>query len=247
LSASVACYRAAVAAGMPKPEVVAGHSLGEYSALVAAGVLQFEDAVDLVRQRGQFMQTAVPLGQGGMAAILGLDDDQVKSICDASSDDSSQVQAANFNAPGQVVIAGGNEALERAIDACKEAGARRAMPLAVSAPFHSAMMAPAAEEMEAALAGVNFNQPEIAVIQNVDADYEQDADKIRTNLVRQMCGAVLWTDTVARMAADGVDRVVECGPGKVLSGLNKRINRDLTSLALGSAADLASASEALGE
>lgn len=232
LTASVALFRVAQARGVSNPDVVAGHSLGEYSALVAAGVLAFADAVALVQKRGQFMQTAVPLGEGGMAAVLGLDDDKVKAICADASGDAGIVQAANFNAPGQVVIAGGNAALEAAIASCKEAGAKRAMPLAVSAPFHSELMKPAAEKMARALAEVSFAEPAIDIIQNVDADYENTPDAIRENLVKQMYSAVLWTDTVQRMAKDGVTRIVECGPGKVLSGLNRRIDKSLESLSI---------------
>lgn len=228
LTASIALWRVGQAKGVASADVVAGHSLGEYSALVAAEVLAFADAVKLVQQRGQFMQTAVPLGEGGMAAVLGLDDEQVTSICaDASAESGHVVQAVNFNAPGQVVIAGKNEALDRAIELLKEAGAKRAMPLAVSAPFHSALMEPAADKMAEALAGVSFSAPSVAVIQNVDAEYESDPDAIRQNLVRQMNHAVLWTDTVRKMSSDGVTRLVECGPGKVLAGLNRRIEKSM--------------------
>lgn len=227
LCASVALWRLAVARGAKLPDVVAGHSLGEYSALVVAGVIEFQDAVSLVQKRGQFMQTAVPLGQGGMAAVLGLDDDQVTAICAAASGGDDTVQAANFNAPGQVVIAGTNAALESAIAACKEAGAKRAMPLSVSAPFHSELMKPAADKMAEELANVEFKAPSVAVIQNVGADYEADPGAIRQNLVSQMYSAVLWTATVQRMVVDGVTRVAECGPGKVLAGLNKRIDKSI--------------------
>ena len=227
LSASVALWRLAEARGAKQPDVVAGHSLGEYSALVVASVIGFQDAVSLVQKRGQFMQTAVPLGQGGMAAVLGLDDDKVTSICAAASNGDDVVQAANFNAPGQVVIAGTNTALEAAIAACKEAGAKRAMPLSVSAPFHSELMKPAADKMAEELARVDFKAPSVAVIQNVGADYESDPAAIRQNLVSQMYSAVLWTATVQRMAGDGVTRIAECGPGKVLAGPNKRIDKSL--------------------
>jgi len=245
LTASIACYRVTQSLNLTPPAVVAGHSLGEYSALVAAGVLKFEDAVDLVRKRGQFMQTAVPVGQGGMAAILGLDDDKVTEICQNCSTTELSVQAANFNAPGQVVIAGANAALEQAIEACKAAGAKRAMALSVSAPFHSAMMEPAAENMAAELAKVQFNSPDIPVVQNVNADYETDPVKISENLVKQMSGAVLWTDTVNRMAADDVSSLLESGPGKVLSGLNKRINKALVSYSVGTLKDMTASAENL--
>jgi len=233
LTASVALWRVAQARGAGKPDVVAGHSLGEYSALVAAEVLGLADAAVLVQKRGQFMQTAVPLGKGGMAAILGLEDDQVKGICAEASDEGLVVQAVNFNAPGQVVIAGDNAALELAVEACKVAGAKRAMPLSVSAPFHSELMKPAADKMAEELAKVEFAEPAIDVIQNVDADYENQPDAIRENLVKQMYSAVLWTATIQRMARDGVTRVVECGPGKVLAGLNRRIDKSLDCWNLG--------------
>lgn len=230
LTASVALWRIALANGVA-PDAVAGHSLGEYSALVAASVISFADAVSLVQQRGQFMQTAVPVGQGGMAAVLGLNDEQVKAICDSAG---GVVQAANFNAPGQVVIAGEIAALDMAIEACKAAGAKRAMPLAVSAPFHSALMQPAADNMAAVLAGIEFESPRIPVVQNVDASFCADPDHIRKNLVSQMFSAVLWTDTVKKLVADGVEQVVECGPGKVLTGLNKRIDKSIASFSVNS-------------
>lgn len=238
LTASVALWRVALAHGAAKPDIVAGHSLGEYSALVAAEVLGLADAAVLVQKRGQFMQGAVPLGKGGMAAILGLEDDQVKGICAEASDEGQIVQAVNFNAPGQVVIAGDNAALELAIEACKVAGAKRAMPLSVSAPFHSELMKPAADKMAVELAQVEFSAPTIDVIQNVDADYEDQPDAIRENLVKQMYSAVLWTATIQRMARDGVTRFVECGPGKVLAGLNRRIDKSLDCWNLGDAGSL---------
>ena len=228
LTASIALYRLGREAGLQEPEVVAGHSLGEYSALVAAGVIEFADAVALVQKRGQFMQTAVPVGQGGMAAVLGLDDEKVREICESACGD-ELVHAVNFNAPGQVVIAGTNAALERAVEACKAAGARRAMPLSVSAPFHSALMKPAAEQMAMVLSEVTFNTPRIQIVQNIDAGIHSSPDAIRENLVSQMFGAVLWTQTIQKMSALGVTRIIECGPGKVLSGLNKRIDKGLES------------------
>ena len=245
LTASVAVWRVAQNSGAAKPDVVAGHSLGEYSALVAAESLQFSDAVRLVQQRGQFMQTAVPLGQGGMAAVLGLEDDVVREICKKASSGTDLVQAANYNAPGQVVIAGSNAALEQAIEALKDAGAKRAMPLAVSAPFHSELMKPAADKMAEVLADIAIQTPVIQIIQNVDADYCVEPEQIRQNLVAQMYSAVLWTDTVQKLAADDVTVVVECGPGKVLSGLNKRIDKSLESYGLSSVDALASTLEAL--
>ena len=250
LAASIALWRLAQEDGVAEPDMLAGHSLGEYSALIAAGVIDFADGIKLVQLRGQFMQTAVPLGEGGMAAVLGLDDEQVSAICaeitHAGGTD-TVVQAANYNAPGQVVIAGKNAGLALAIDACKAAGAKRAMALAVSAPFHSVLMQPAAEKMAVELAAVNFRQPVVQIIQNVDADFCQQPDKIRENLVQQMTSAVRWTETIQRMAGAGVTRVVECGPGKVLVGLNKRIDKSLESLSINSLASLAEATKALGE
>ena len=244
LTASVALYRLSLAQGLPVPSVVAGHSLGEYSALVAANVLEFADAVALVQKRGQFMQTAVPVGEGGMAVVFGIADDQVIAACETAAQ-GEIVQAANFNAPGQVVIAGENDALNRAIKACEAAGAHRVIGLAVSAPFHSKLMQPAAEEMASLLGEVVFSKPEIEVIQNVDACSCKDPDVIRKKLVSQMYGAVLWTDTVARMKSMGVETIVECGPGKVLSGLVKRIDKSIKGLNINSQATMMSASEAL--
>ncbi len=245
LTASIALYRLAQEAGCRQPDVVAGHSLGEYTALVVAGVLDFADAVSLVQKRGQFMQSAVPVGEGSMAAILGLDDDVIAEVCESVSGDGI-VQAANFNAPGQVVIAGATAPLEKAIEACKEAGAKRAMPLAVSAPFHSALMEPAAEQMSDVLEEVSFKDPQITVVQNVDAKIHTDPNEIRDNLVKQMCSAVLWTEIVQNMANDGVTTLVECGPGKVLTGLAKRIDRSLASHNINSLETVASTQEALG-
>jgi len=244
LTASIALLRLAQARGLPSPDAVAGHSLGEYSALVAAGVLQFADAVMLVQKRGQFMQTAVPIGEGGMAAVLGLDDEQVREVCIAASQ-GEVVQAVNYNAPGQVVIAGNNAAIERAIKGCKEAGAKRAMALSVSAPFHSELMKPAAEELKGVLNEVNFAKPKIIVVQNVDAAVHDDPEEIRENLIKQMYGAVLWTDTVLMMKQIGVTTLIECGPGKVLTGLTKRIDKSITGHNVDSVASIATVSEAL--
>lgn len=242
LTASVAFWRLAQDRGLPAPGVVAGHSLGEYSALVAAQVLDFADAVCLVQKRGRFMQTAVPDGEGGMAAVLGLDDDKVAEICKGLADH-GVVAAANFNSPGQVVIAGQSAALLAAIEACSEAGAKRVMPLPVSAPFHCSLMRPAADKMQEVLADVTFSPPQLKVIQNVAADYCNEPEMMRANLVMQMYSAVRWSDTVRRMTADGVGRIVECGPGKVLSGLNRRIDKSLTSFNVDSIASLESVSE----
>ncbi len=244
LTASIALLRLAQARGLPSPDAVAGHSLGEYSALVAAGVLQFADAVMLVQKRGQFMQSAVPIGEGGMAAVLGLDDEQVREVCIAASQ-GEVVQAVNYNAPGQVVIAGNNAAIERAIKGCKEAGAKRAMALSVSAPFHSELMKPAAEELTGVLNEVNFAKPKIIVVQNVDAAVHDDPEEIRENLIKQMYGAVLWTDTVLMMKQIGVTTLIECGPGKVLTGLTKRIDKSITGHNVDTVASIATVSEAL--
>ena len=243
LTSSVAIWRLFQSAGTSPPEVVAGHSLGEYSALVAASVIAFPDAVKLVQKRGQFMQTAVPVGEGSMAAILGLEDEQVIGICADVSSDSQIVQAANFNAPGQLVIAGHARAVEQAIAACQDAGARRAMSLPVSAPFHSALMKPAAEKLSVELDGVTFNAPQIRVIQNVDADFHSDPDEIRKNLVVQMDSAVLWTNTIRRIAAENITETVECGPGKVLAGLAKRIDKSVKTIAANSVDSVAAAIE----
>jgi [acyl-carrier-protein] S-malonyltransferase len=233
LTASVALWQLALEQGASLPSIVAGHSLGEYTALVAASVIDFEDAVLLVQKRGQLMQNAVPVGVGGMAAILGLDESQIKSIC-RDQTNLGIVQAANINSPGQIVIAGENAALKAAMDACQSAGAKRAMLLAVSAPFHCTLMQPAADEMRSTLANVTFKPPVIKIIQNVDADYCDSPEKIRENLVEQMYSAVLWTDTITKMAADGITRVVECGPGRVLAGLNRRIDKSVSTFNINS-------------
>ena len=245
LTCSIALYRLALAKGLPVPDVVAGHSLGEYSALVAAEVLQFSDAVSLVQQRGRFMQSAVPIGEGGMAAIMGLSDEEVRAACAEAAGDEI-VQAANYNAPGQVVIAGSTAAVERGIDACKAAGAKRAMSLPVSAPFHSALMQPAADQMASKLESVDFSVPVLPVIQNVDAAVHNDPAAIKQNLIDQICGAVLWTDTVKTLSGMGVTTIIECGPGKVLAGLTKRIDRSVNCHNLVSLESVNEASEELG-
>jgi [acyl-carrier-protein] S-malonyltransferase len=227
LTAGVAVWRVWNEKQGDRPAVMAGHSLGEYSALVCAGALKFEDAVKLVSLRGQYMQEAVPAGQGAMAAILGLSDAQVKSAChDAARAD--VVSAVNFNAPGQVVIAGNSAAVDRAIELCKEAGAKRAVKLAVSAPSHCVLMAPAADRLMKQLQNIDINAPEIPVINNVDVAVESDAETIRDALKRQLCNPVRWVETINKMHADGVERLIECGPGKVLTGLNKRIEKSMT-------------------
>ena len=229
LTAGVAFYRAWLAAGGSAPRVMAGHSLGEYSALVAAGVISFKDAVPLVRFRAEAMQSAVPVGTGGMAAILGLDDATVIQVCaEASVASGSIVEAVNFNAPGQVVIAGASDAVSKACELLKAAGAKRALPLPVSAPFHSSLLQPASEKLKGYLANVEFNSPTIAVINNVDVEILNDPASIKDALVRQAAKPVRWQETIQAMAAQGITQVVECGPGKVLAGLTKRINDQVT-------------------
>jgi [acyl-carrier-protein] S-malonyltransferase len=226
LTAAVACYRAWLAAGGKAPALVAGHSLGEYSALVAAGVIAFKDAVPLVRFRAQAMQQAVPVGQGGMAVILGLADEDVRAVCAAAAQ-GEIVEAVNFNAPAQVVIAGHKGAIERACAAAKEKGAKRALPLPVSAPFHSSLLKPASDRLREYMQDLVFAAPQIALINNVDVAIVNDPAAIKDALVRQAASPVRWVETVQKIAAEGVTHVVECGPGKVLAGLIKRINDSL--------------------
>lgn len=237
LTAAVATYRAWMAAGGKAPALVAGHSLGEYSALVAAGVIAFKDAVPLVRFRAKVMQEAVPVGQGGMAAILGLSDDDVRAVC-AEAAQGEVVEAVNFNAPAQVVIAGHKAAIERACEVAKAKGAKRALILPVSAPFHSSLLKPASDRLQAYLADVPFSAPAISVVNNVDVAIVTDPAAIKDALVRQAAGAVRWVETVQKLSAEGVTHVVECGPGKVLTGLTKRINGELTGEAIVDAASL---------
>jgi [acyl-carrier-protein] S-malonyltransferase len=226
LTAAYAIYRAWEQAGGPKPALVAGHSLGEYTALVAAGALAFRDAVPLVRFRAQAMQTAVPVGEGGMAAILGLDDDTVRAVC-AEASVAGVVEAVNFNAPAQVVIAGHKAAVEKACEVAKAKGAKRALPLPVSAPFHSSLLKPASDQLREYLANVNVQVPAIPVINNVDVAIVNEPAAIKDALVRQAAGAVRWVESVKAMAGQGVTHVIECGPGKVLAGLTKRIDGNL--------------------
>jgi [acyl-carrier-protein] S-malonyltransferase len=239
VTAGYAVYRAWRALGGSQPEVVAGHSLGEYTALVAAGALTFRDCLPLVRFRAQAMQEAVPEGQGAMAAILSLEDEKVREACAQAG---GEVQAVNFNAPGQVVIAGEKAAVARAIEACKARGAKRAMPLPVSAPFHSSLMKPAAAKLEGYLDKVNVTQAQIAVVNNVDVNTEKDPSRIKDALVRQAASPVRWVETIRKMSAMGVTHIVECGPGKVLAGMTKRIDPQVQSLTL---ADRASLEQAL--
>ncbi|PQV51984.1 ACP S-malonyltransferase [Paraburkholderia sp. BL21I4N1] len=226
LTAAYAIYRAWQKAGGPQPAIVAGHSLGEYTALVAAGALAFRDAVPLVRFRAQAMQTAVPVGEGGMAAILGLDDDTVRAVC-AEASIAGVVEAVNFNAPAQVVIAGHKAAVEKACEVAKAKGAKRALPLPVSAPFHSSLLKPASDQLREYLASVDLQVPAIPVINNVDVAVVNEPAQIKDALVRQAAGAVRWVESVQAIAAQGVTHVIECGPGKVLAGLTRRIDGNL--------------------
>jgi [acyl-carrier-protein] S-malonyltransferase len=231
LTAGVAFYRAWLAAGGAVPKVMAGHSLGEYSALVAAGVISFKDAVPLVRFRAEAMQSAVPVGTGGMAAILGLDDAMVIQVCaEAGATSGGVVEAVNFNAPGQVVIAGASDAVTKACELLKAAGAKRALPLPVSAPFHSSLLQPASEKLKGYLANIEFKAPNIPVINNVDVQILNDPAAIKDALVRQAAKPVRWQETIQAMAQQGVTQVLECGPGKVLAGLTKRINDQVTGI-----------------
>ncbi|WGL17014.1 ACP S-malonyltransferase [Microbulbifer bruguierae] len=240
LTSSVALYRAWLANGGVKPACMAGHSLGEWSALVCAGVLAFDDAVRLVRERGRLMQEAVPAGEGAMAAIIGLDDQAVEAAC-AEAAQGGVVAAVNYNSPGQVVIAGSAAAVERAIESCKAAGAKRAMPLPVSAPFHTELMRPAAEKLASQIEAAVFNAPEMPVIHNVHAKSEANPAAIKALMVEQIYSPVRWTSCVQAMAVDGVSQLVECGPGKVLAGLTKRIDRSLAAFSIESPAQMSEA------
>ncbi|GHA74350.1 malonyl CoA-acyl carrier protein transacylase [Formosimonas limnophila] len=246
LTASVAAYRAWLDIGGAAPAMVAGHSLGEYSALTAAGVFDLADAVKLVRVRAQAMQNAVPVGVGGMAAILGIDDDVVKTVCDNAAQATGEVvQAVNFNSPGQVVIAGHKGAVEKACELAKEAGAKRALVLPVSAPFHSTLLEPAAEVLAQALVNVEMKAPQIPLVNNVDVKVETQLANIRDALVRQAWHPVRWVECVRFMADQGVTDLVECGPGKVLAGLAKRIDARVAGHALVDQASLAAVKELL--
>ena len=235
LSAGVAVYRLWLDMGGKLPTVVAGHSLGEYTALVVAGVLAFKDAVPLVRLRATAMQEAVPAGEGAMAAVLGLDDDKIAEACAearAAGSAAEVVEPVNYNGPGQTVIAGSKAAVERACAECKARGAKRALLLPVSAPFHSSLMRPAAARLATRLAELNFAAAQIPVINNVDVAIESDPDRIKDALVRQAYSPVRWVETIRKMAAMDIRTVAECGPGKVLAGLSKRCADQLTSIAL---------------
>ncbi|PCH64854.1 MAG: [acyl-carrier-protein] S-malonyltransferase [Gammaproteobacteria bacterium] len=236
LAADIAVMRVMAQQCMLMPMVFAGHSLGEYAALVAAQSLTFEDAIKLVSKRGQLMQAAVPEGEGAMAAIIGLNDDVVIQVCEQVSKDIGEpVEAVNFNSPGQVVIAGATAAVTKAMEALKEEGAKRALPLPVSVPSHSSLMKPAADELAIYLKGVSINKPKVQVIHNVDAMSHDEPDAIREALVKQLYNPVQWTHTI-QIITDGADVVVECGPGKVLGGLTRRINKEVASFSLDSMA-----------
>lgn len=231
LTASVAVWRVWLEKNGVKPALLSGHSLGEWSALVCAGVVAFTDAVKLVQQRGKFMQEAVPAGQGAMFAIIGLDDALILEAC-KKAEQGEVVSAVNFNSPGQVVIAGTAAAVERAGVLCKEAGAKRALPLPVSAPFHTSLMRPAADRLAEQIAATEFKAPQIPVVHNVTAQTEADPQKIKALMIEQIYSAVRWVECVNTMSTAGITVTVECGPGKVLSGLNKRINAELTTLSI---------------
>ncbi|CPR19351.1 ACP S-malonyltransferase [Brenneria goodwinii] len=242
LTASVAIWRVWQQLGGKTPALMAGHSLGEYSALVCAGVLDFQQAVSLVEQRGKLMQEAVPEGTGAMYAIIGLDNDAIAKACEESAQ-GQVVSPVNFNSPGQVVIAGNKEAVERAGAACKAAGAKRALPLPVSVPSHCALMEPAAKKLAVALESVDFSAPKIPVVNNVDARVETSPEAIRSALVRQLHCPVRWTECVEFIASQGVESLLEVGPGKVLTGLTKRIVATLTASAVNDPASLSAALE----
>ncbi|WP_188007857.1 ACP S-malonyltransferase [Photobacterium damselae] len=240
LTASVAIWRVWQEKGGEQPTVLAGHSLGEYSALVCAGVIDFKEAVKLVELRGQLMQEAVPAGVGAMSAIIGLDNDAIAKACADAAED-QVCSPVNFNSPGQVVIAGNKEAVDRANALCKEAGAKRALLLPVSVPSHCELMKPAADKLAVALENMTFNTPAIPVINNADVATETDPAAIKLALVKQLYGPVRWTESVERMAAEGIEELLEMGPGKVLTGLTKRINRSLGGSAVNDIASLTAA------
>jgi [acyl-carrier-protein] S-malonyltransferase len=244
LTAGYAVYRAWREAGGARPAVIAGHSLGEYTALVVAGVVSFRDALPLVRFRAQAMQDAVPFGTGAMAAILGLDDDAVRAAC-LEAAQGEVVEPVNFNAPSQVVIAGHKAAVERGAEAAKARGAKRAVMLPVSAPFHSSLLMPAAQRLEQYLAGITFNAPQIPVINNVDVAMVSEPQQIKAALARQACNPVRWVEVIRHMARTGVTHVAECGPGKVLAGLTRRIDGSLHGVTIADIVSLARALQTL--
>ena len=237
LASSVAIYRVWQSINGAQPEFMAGHSLGEYSALVCAGVIDFKDAIKLVELRGKLMQEAVPSGTGAMFAIIGLDNDSIQKACEQAAQ-GQVVAPVNFNSPGQVVIAGNKEAVERAGALCKEAGAKRALPLAVSVPSHCVLMKPAADKLAITLNDITFNTPKFAVINNVDVKVETSAEKIKAALIAQLYSPVRWAESVEEMAKQGVTLLVEMGPGKVLTGLTKRIVDSLSACAVNDKASL---------
>lgn len=237
LASSVAIWRVWQELGLAQPENLAGHSLGEYSALVCAGVIDFQEAIKLVELRGQLMQEAVPAGTGAMYAIIGLDDEAIAKACEEAAQ-GEVVSPVNFNSPGQVVIAGSKDAVERAGALCKEAGAKRALPLPVSVPSHCALMKPAAEKLAVALESIEFKAPQLPVINNVDVIAETDPAKIKDALVRQLYSPVRWTESVELMSSQGVEKLLEMGPGKVLTGLTKRIVKSLEAAAVNDVASL---------
>jgi len=243
LTAGVACWRVWQEQGGETPSVMAGHSLGEYTALVCSQSVSLADGVSLVADRGRFMQEAVAAGEGAMAAVLGMDDDAVRSVCVDAADE-QVLSAVNFNSPGQVVIAGNTAAVERATVLAKERGAKRAIVLPVSVPSHCSLMAPAAEKLQERLSTIEINSPSIAVINNVDVDAPSDVKQIKQALVKQLSNPVRWVETINRMSADGISSAIECGPGKVLAGLNKRINKQFPAYPLFDTASLAKALEA---
>ncbi|WP_432467803.1 ACP S-malonyltransferase [Agarivorans sp. Z349TD_8] len=240
LATSVALWRLWQELGGTMPSLLAGHSLGEYSALTCAGVLDFADALKLVEYRGQLMQQAVPAGVGAMSAIIGLGNQDIIDACEKAAQD-QVVTAVNFNSPGQVVIAGHKEAVERANVLCKEAGAKRALPLPVSVPSHCALMQPAADELAGYIEGIQFSEPKFDVINNVDVAIEKDAKAIKLALIKQLYSPVRWTETIEAMAAKGIDTVYECGPGKVLTGLVKRIHKPLVAATINDLTSIKSA------
>ncbi|EIN6341036.1 ACP S-malonyltransferase [Vibrio parahaemolyticus] len=240
LASSVAIWRVWQELGLEQPANLAGHSLGEYSALVCAGVIDFKEAIKLVELRGKLMQEAVPAGTGAMYAIIGLDDDAIAKACEEAAQ-GDVVSPVNFNSPGQVVIAGSKDAVERAGALCKEAGAKRALPLPVSVPSHCALMKPAADKLAVALESIEFNTPQLPVINNVDVAAETDPAKIKDALVRQLYSPVRWTESVQLMSEQGVENLLELGPGKVLTGLTKRIVKTLSAAAVNDVASLEAA------
>lgn len=245
LTASVALWRLWLEQKGPLPELLAGHSLGEYSALVCGGVLDFSTAVQAVHKRGRYMQDAVPAGTGAMAAIIGLDDSIIARICTEVSEGDEIVAAANYNAPGQTVIAGSAAAVDRAVVALKEAGAKRALPLKVSVPSHCSLMKSAAERLAEDLAGIEFRKPEIPVVQNINGHVSKDPDTIRENILKQLYMPVQWVDSIGCMRDFGIGKIVECGPGKVLSGLIRRIEPEIGCYNIEDSESLGQAREAI--